>query len=146
MQAGNDKGFTLIEVMIAILLTVIAIIGILAMYMSGSRSASYTRHTTEAATLANDKLEELRTTTTPAAGTQTTIDGLGRAGGIFERHWTVTTVGTSYQDITVYVGWDEDEQPGAACAAHSTCVPSRFCRSNGRCAGRAVVVNGRRNQ
>lgn len=147
VRAGNHQqaGFTLIEVMIAILLTVIAVIGIMAMFMTQSRAGSYTRHTTEATTLAADKLEQLRTTASPTGASQTGIDALGVAGGVFERAWTVTPVGTSYSDITVRVGWDEDEAAGAACTLHTQCA-SKFCRGTSVCAGRAVIVHGRRNQ
>lgn len=152
MLAGKptERGFTLIEVMIAILITVIAVVGIIAMFMTQSKASSFTRHTSEAAALATDKLEELRTTTTPTGSSQLGIDGTGKAPlagdppGVFERQWTVTAV-AGYSDIAVRVGWDEDEAAGASCTLHTGCV-SKFCRpSTSTCAGRAVVVMGRRN-
>ena len=47
MLAGKptERGFTLIEVMIAILITVIAVVGIIAMFMTLSKASSFTRHT-----------------------------------------------------------------------------------------------------
>jgi Tfp pilus assembly protein PilV len=141
-----ENGFTLVEVMIAILLTVIAVVGIMALYMTETKASSFSRHSTEATALAQDKLEKLRYAATPTGSSETGLDAVGKTGGIFERGWTVTAVGTSYYDIIVYVGWDEDEAAGATCTQHSACS-SGYCRiSNSKCAGRAVIVRGRLNQ
>ena len=103
----REDGFTLIEVMISILLTAVAVIGIMALYMTETRASAYSRHATEATVLATDKLEQLRTLLTPASGTETGLNSLGQSGGIFGRASTVTT-GTSYIDLKVVVDWSED--------------------------------------
>jgi type IV pilus assembly protein PilV len=106
-QKRTERGFTMVEVMIAILLTAIAVIGILALFMTETRASSYSRHSTEATSLAADKLEKLRTMSTPTAGTQTALDPQGAAGGVFSRTWTVTP-NTSYTDLFVSVTWSEN--------------------------------------
>lgn len=127
-RGGRQRGFTMIEVMVAILLTAIAIIGILALYMAQSRAGAYSRHTSEASVLATDGLEALRVSPTspPSLPTLTGVDERGVTGGIFTRTATVSAlVGTApsaYYDLRVVVTWDED---GVA---------------------RSVVLNGRRNQ
>jgi type II secretory pathway pseudopilin PulG len=126
-RAGPCGGFTMIEVMVAILLTAIAIIGILALYMAQSRAGAYSRHTSEASVLATDGIEALRSMPSPPAlPTLTDVDERGLAGGIFTRTTTVgSLVGTppnAYYDLRVVVSWDED---GVT---------------------RSVVLNGRRNQ
>ncbi len=104
----GERGFTLIEVMISILLIAIAVIGLVALFMVQSRGASTSRHTTEAAVLAEDKMEYLRTQVAPGAGSETTLDSLGQSGtGIFGRTWTSAS-GTSYIDYSVVVSWIED--------------------------------------
>lgn len=122
----RQGGFTMIEVMVAILLTAIAIIGILALYMAQSRAGAYSRHTSEASVLAEDGLEALRAMPTPATATLSNVDERGKSGGIFTRTSTVTgpigTAPSAYYDLRVAVTWDED---GVA---------------------RSVVLNGRRNQ
>lgn len=143
-QRSQQGGFTLIEVMIAVLLTVIAVVGIVALFRTQSRASSYSRRSTEATMLATDKLEKLRTLATATAGSETSIDAQGVAGGTFDRVWTVN-VGTSYTDIAVRVGWDDDTTEATSCSSDSGCTLSKFCRPSGKCASRAVVVYGRRN-
>jgi Tfp pilus assembly protein PilV len=116
----------MIEVMVAILLTAIAIIGILSLYMAQSRASSYSRHTSEASVLAEDGLEKLRLESAPAGSTLTDVDEQGVSPGIFTRVLTVSgLVGSApaaYYDLTSTVTWEED---GVT---------------------RTVTLNGRRNQ
>ena len=105
----DERGFTMIEVMVALLVTAIAVIGIVALYMTGTKASSYSRHATEAAALANDKLEALRTAALPATGNESgPIDEQGQPGGVFDRSWEVATVGTDYYALEVVVSWEED--------------------------------------
>jgi Tfp pilus assembly protein PilV len=108
-----EAGFTMIEVMVAMLLTAIAIIGILALFMTQTKASGYSRHTTEATTLAEDKIEKLRTMGAAAAttGTDTLVDEKGsNAGtGIYTRTWTETVnTAAGYADIVTRVQWTED--------------------------------------
>jgi type II secretory pathway pseudopilin PulG len=134
-SARRQRGFTLVEVMIAILLTAIAIIGIVALYMSETRASGYSRHTTEASVLAEDKLEQLfrlaaicaPVPCTGAAADAGKIDAEGNTGtgGIFTRSWTATApINTTYWDLVITVSWVEDD-PGNP---------------------KSVVLRGRRNQ
>ena len=109
----TQAGFTMIEVMIAVLLTAIAVIGIVGLYRVQTRSSGYSRYSTEASVLAADKMEQLRTVAiatelTPNADASP-IDARGQAGGIFNRSWTITPVGTQYK-LEVTVTWDDDGQ------------------------------------
>lgn len=103
----RDAGFTMVEVMVAILLTAIAIIGILALYVTQTRASSYSRHSSEAAVLATDGLEKLRTMTPPTSGSESLITETGAAGGIFTRTWTVIGTSTPY-DVEMVVSWEEN--------------------------------------
>jgi Tfp pilus assembly protein PilV len=107
----REAGFTLIEVMVSILLTAIAVIGMIGLYRVQARSSSYSRRSTEAAVLAGDKLEVLRTTNPPASSTtDEVINSLGQAdaGGPFTRRWIVTTPVASQYKLQVQVDWDDD--------------------------------------
>ena len=55
----NQKGFTLIEVLIAMTVFAIGILGVAAMQLSAIKGNSFASGMTEATTLAQDKMEEL---------------------------------------------------------------------------------------
>jgi Tfp pilus assembly protein PilV len=100
----------MIEVMVAMLITAIAIMGLLALYISQARASGYSRHTTEATVLATDKIEKLRTmgVATAVSGTETGLDEKGIAGsGLYTRTWS-ETLGPSFADLVATVTWDED--------------------------------------
>lgn len=103
----RERGFTMIELMIAVLLTTIAMSGIIALFMSQNRASGVSRHTSEASALAIDKLEKLRTLETAASGSDT-VDAQGNVGSanLFTRTWTVTPY-TGYSDLQVDVKWEE---------------------------------------
>ncbi len=105
-----DHGFTLIEVMIAVLITAIAMAGIIGLYTSETRASGTARHSTEAAVLAQDQLERLRTTAA-VSNSETGLTPAGAPGGIFDRAWTVTPIVGSYTDLSVTVTWNEDAVP-----------------------------------
>ncbi|MGE0871664.1 MAG: prepilin-type N-terminal cleavage/methylation domain-containing protein [Kofleriaceae bacterium] len=107
-----QAGFTMVECLVAILLMAISTSGLLALYMSQTRAAGYSRHATEATVLAQDQLERLRTTAAPGVTTTGTQAGLNEkgqvvSGGLFTRSWTSTPV-LSYVDVAVTVTWNED--------------------------------------
>jgi len=107
----SQSGFTMVEVMVAILLTAIAILGIIGLYLSETRASSYSRHTTEATTICEDKLEVLRTQAPPASSAAAEVvndQGVITTGAMFSRTWVVTAVGTAYYDLSCTVTWDED--------------------------------------
>jgi prepilin-type N-terminal cleavage/methylation domain-containing protein len=104
----EQAGFTMVEVMVAMLLTAIAIIGILALFMSQTKAAGFSRHSTEGTALCEDKLEQLRTQLSGAgSGTDAVIDEKGTVGvGIYKREWW-ETVSASYADIVCKVSWTD---------------------------------------
>jgi prepilin-type N-terminal cleavage/methylation domain-containing protein len=106
--ARSEHGFTMIEVMVSLLLTAVAVMGILGVYLVEVRSSSYTRHTSEAVILAQDKLEQLRTQlAATASGSDQNINERGVATGLFTRRWTVT-LASGYADVVVTLTWSED--------------------------------------
>lgn len=108
-----EQGFTLIEVMIAVLLTAIAMAGIIALYTSETRASGTARHATEATVLAQDQLERLRTSTAVSSIAPHEVDltpsgAIVSGVGIFTRQWIVTPSVVGYTDLEVTVGWAED--------------------------------------
>jgi len=105
------KGFTLLEVMIAMVLTALAIMGIIALYVTETKASGFSRHTTEAAVLAQDKIEFLRTQGAAAAvnTTELNLNERAQAGsGIYKRTTTETVIAGQYADIMVQIDWSDD--------------------------------------
>ena len=96
--------------------------GIIALYITETKASGFSRHTTEGAVLAQDKVEQLRTQGNMVAIgpiVEANINERGLAGGIFTRTTTVTPVGGNYANITVTVTWGDDG------IAHSVAVKAR---------------------
>ena len=112
-MSRTEAGFTLIEVMIAMTLTALAIMGIIALYITETKASGFSRHTTEAAVLAQDKVETLRTQAAPGVNVALTTDTpnpmneRGLAGGIYTRQF-YENVSANYVDIVVTVSWNDD--------------------------------------
>jgi type IV pilus assembly protein PilV len=112
----NQSGFTLLEVLIAISILTVGLLGVAQMQIMGIRGNSFSGNTTAALTLAEEKMEdllgksytdaELTNGNNPDANNP--IDETGQAGGIYSRMWTVTDdtpiIGT--KTVTVSVSWD----------------------------------------
>lgn len=102
-------GFTVIEVMIALVVLGAGIAGILSIQMTALRATAYSRHAAEASVLAEDKLELLRTTPVDRlAGGSDQVDELGspRADGRYQRTWSVSAA-SGVITVAVDVAWDE---------------------------------------
>ena len=107
----REEGFTLIEVMIAMVLTAIAIMGIIALYVTETKASGFSRHSTEASVLAQDRLEKLRLLgsppTTIVLTSEPNLNERAGTGGIYTRKYSVT-VGASYADLYCEVDWSDD--------------------------------------
>jgi Tfp pilus assembly protein PilV len=109
----QQAGFTMIEVMVAVLLTALTVIGVLGLYRIQSRASAFSRRETEAAVLAQDKLEELRTQAAAGvtSGSDTPPDQFSPVSPpnnyFFNRSWTVTSDASAIT-IEVEVTWNED--------------------------------------
>lgn len=114
-RAGNERGFTLIEVMISILLTVVAVIGIMGLYRVQARSTGFSRHNTEATVLAQDKFEQVRALQNGASGlcgtpcVEANLNERGGSPGIYTRTTTINPIsGLIVGTVQVDVQWDEE--------------------------------------
>ena len=108
---SGRKGFTLLEVMIAVFLLAVAIMGAASLTTSVIKSNSLSQTLTTATTLAKDKMEEQKAanfTALPTAGSPdyATANGTVQAsasGSYYTRTWGVA--GTDPKTITVTVTW-----------------------------------------
>jgi type IV pilus assembly protein PilV len=111
--AGNySKGFTLLEVLIAIALLAVGLLGMATLAGSIISYNQLAQHVTTASALAQDRIEELKGTAydSVAEGTvvESSIDASGNTGGVYTRN-TEVDEDAAYQKtktIVVTVSWD----------------------------------------
>jgi type IV pilus assembly protein PilV len=114
-RPGNDiHGFLLVEVLIAILVLTIGLVGLASMAATTINSNLYSKKRTTAITLARDKMEELKkmALSTPLSAAdnsiEVNIDENGVAGnGIFTRQVTINGGPGVLTTITVTVTWSD---------------------------------------
>jgi len=103
----KSKGFTLIEVLIALVILSVAFLGLAGLMVQTTKNNSFGGRMTEAATFAQDKLEELRAvswvTITPGS------DKMSSNGMDFSRNWRVTPNPTNgnLKEIAVTINWKD---------------------------------------
>jgi Tfp pilus assembly protein PilV len=93
----NDKGITILEVMIAIVILSLSLLLLLNMAMVALDGNDWSNKTTVATQMLQDKLEQLR-------GTQALSNGSDSTSGV-TRSWTVTSAGHHLRQVTVQVNW-----------------------------------------
>jgi type IV pilus modification protein PilV len=109
-HSKKSKGFSLIEVLVALVILSISLLALAGLMVQSTKNSSWGSHMTEAATLAQDRLEALR-----AVRPQTDIpegmnnDQVTAASGIlYTRTWTVTTnAAGTLRTITISITWSD---------------------------------------
>lgn len=106
----GHKGFTLIEIMVALFLLTAALMGMVSLTTMVIKGNAFSKTSTTATTLAKDKIEELEGmaySSLPATTMQDywTAQGLltSSSGAYFTRSWIASGTGT--KTITVTVNW-----------------------------------------
>ena len=103
----ESKGFTLIEILIALVILSIAFLALAGLMVQTTKNNSFGGRMTEAATFAQDKLEELRASSwvaiTPGSDK---INSDYTRGMDYTRNWNVVTNG-NLRTITVTINWTD---------------------------------------
>ncbi len=94
---NNQRGITLLEVMVAVVILSVSLLLLLNMAMVALRGNDWSNKTTQATQLLQDKLEELR-------GTGVLTPGSDVVSGI-SRSWTIANVGSHLRRVDVQVTW-----------------------------------------
>jgi len=106
-----QRGFTVVEVLIALAISTIGLAAMLSIHSTGSNATLYNRHATEATVLAEQAIEELLTVPTNAlvnGGDVVNAQGAEDPDGAYARAWTVTWAG-NLAALSVAVTWLEDD-------------------------------------
>jgi len=101
----KSKGFTLIEVLITLVIMAVSLLALAALMGTTTKSNSYGSHITEAATFAQDKLEELRAIPWNNVVVGSTSDQKhGSTGITYVRHLDTQEHG-NLKTITITINW-----------------------------------------
>jgi len=111
----GSKGFTLIEILVALVILSICLLGLAGMMAKTTRNNSWGGHLTEAATLAQDKLEQLRATPFGMILLNQTITDpvkpVGSTGIAYTRSWVavpnIAAPNNTLDVITITVTWTD---------------------------------------
>jgi len=104
----HQKGMTLVELMVAMIIFVIGMIGGLTYFFYGRGHISLSQHRRVALQLASQKIEDLKATTyinVICGSDNVTIDNMS-----YTRSWVVNPdppVAGSYTEVTLSVSWDQ---------------------------------------
>ena len=111
----KSKGFSLIEVLIALVVLSISLLALAALMATTTKNNSFGGHMTEAATFAQDKLEELKVT--PWGNVVSGTDPLPRPGSTgvnYNRTWNVSTLvnptpppNDLLKTVTITINWND---------------------------------------
>ena len=107
-ESGNQSGFSLIEILIAMAILALAMLAAASMQFGSVRNNTRGNIVTQATMLAKGKMEELKNTadlTTLSDGAENDVNAAGQPGGIYNLSWTVANMGTTARRITVTVQW-----------------------------------------
>jgi len=108
----DTKGFTLIEVLMAMTIFSVGILAVASLQISAVQNNGRGNLITQATMLAQEKMESLKSTADITAltdGSDTNIDHYGDSGGIFDRLWTISNPlgGSSSRQIEIAVQWNK---------------------------------------
>lgn len=108
IPSRNRNGFTLIEILVALVILSIALLALAGLMVTTTRNNATGGHLTEAATFAQDTLERLRVSPLTSIPTGVMIQNscVGSTGVLYTGSWTaVANSGSTLDTITITVNW-----------------------------------------
>jgi Tfp pilus assembly protein PilV len=119
----SERGSTFIEVLAATAVFAVVVIGLSPTLLNTRKVAELSKNQSVATTLAEDKVEQIRTLSAIASGSDGPLNANGTSGGIFNRSWTVTANSptTGVSRVEVVVTWRD--RPSTSSVRLVTLVP-----------------------
>lgn len=122
----GTNGFTLLEVMIAMVILAFALLGLAGLQVVSVQGTSRASHITEATTLAQDQLEQLITMSFGSlADGQSNLTGA--TGVAYDVQWDIEPndlTGSTRADVTVTVSWIDERNAWNANNRHTVRIGS----------------------
>lgn len=103
----NNKGFTLIEVLIGLVILAIGLLAVAGMQITSIKGNTFSNNLTQATVFAQDKLEYLKNLPYTHADLSVGTKNEAISGTIFSRLWEVTDTTSTMKMITVTVQWTD---------------------------------------
>lgn len=102
----NRNGFTLIEILVALVILSIALLALAGLMVTTTRNNATGGHLTEAATFAQDTLERLRVSPLTSIPTGVLIQNscVGSTGVLYTGSWTAAA-NSGFDTINITVNW-----------------------------------------
>lgn len=98
----------MIEVLIALVILAVSLLALAGLMGVVTKNNSFGNHLTEATTLAQDKLEELRVSRWDTMSTDDTEPAIRSSSGIsYKRSWKVTPI-SNLKTVEITVKWNND--------------------------------------
>lgn len=117
--AGDERGFSLVEVIAAMVILTVGVLGLAASSAAVGRLTTEGSRMAGAAIAASSKFEELR-----AGGCTLTSNGSDTAPGGYARTWTIVTSGNK-ETITLAVSYSNGRQTrNTTYISELSCLPS----------------------
>ena len=123
----GTAGFSFIELMIAMAILAMGMLAAVSMHVGSTRNNTKGNIYTQANMLAKAQLETLKSRDVlnlaaggPYSDPNNPIDAEGQPGGIYNRSWTIDTLGTDARRITVTVQWNRLGKPGSVVVSSNT--------------------------
>jgi prepilin-type N-terminal cleavage/methylation domain-containing protein len=106
----HSKGFTLLEVLITLVILSVSLLALAGLMVTTTRNNAFGGSVTEAATFAQDKLEEFRVTAwerlLPTTSGPRTDQKKGSTGTQYGRSWTIEQTG-DLKTVAITIQWND---------------------------------------
>ncbi|HSW44330.1 MAG TPA: prepilin-type N-terminal cleavage/methylation domain-containing protein [Phycisphaerae bacterium] len=120
-------GFSFIELMIAMAILAMGMLAAVSMHVGSSRNNTKGNIYTQANMLAKAQLETLKSQDVlslavggPYTDPNNPVDAEGQPGGMYNRSWTIETLGTDARRLTVTVQWNRLGKASSVVVASNT--------------------------